>query len=264
MKRRLLITDMDNTLLDSRTRVSRENLDAIRRHVEGGGLFTIASGRAPASVRVFPELLELINAPAITGNGGQVCDLHTGEVFYRKTLPEEAGSLVAAALDQFPLMGAVAYYGAEGFSIFRGNEHTDDLIRREGRPARPDTVEGCPRPWNKSLMTAEHEYMLEVRDFLAPRLNGMGRLVFSEATFLELLPVGVSKGDALKVLLERMGLKAAEAVAMGDAPNDREMLIEAGLGVAVANADAEIKAVADAQVCDHDSHAVRECLERFF
>ena len=53
-------------------------------------------------------------------------------------------------------------------------------------------------------------------------------------------------------------------MAIGDSPNDREMLELAGIGVAVANAAPELKAVADAVVCSNQDHAVRACLEQFF
>ena len=49
MKKRLLVSDMDHTLLDEFSRLSRENLEAIRAHVARGGLFTVATGRAPAA-----------------------------------------------------------------------------------------------------------------------------------------------------------------------------------------------------------------------
>ena len=264
MRKRVLVCDMDNTLLNSASQVSPENLEAIRSHVRAGGYFTIATGRAPAAIRLFPELVELVNLPIVTGNGGQVCDLHSGEVYRRWTLPPEADGLVRAALERFPRMGAVAYYDLDGFCLFRGNEYTAELIHREGRPAVPVTLDEHPRPLNKYLMTECHAYMEEVRAFLAPQVGAVGRLVFSEANFLELLPLGVSKGAALLDLLERSGLDRLETVAMGDAQNDREMLEEAGLGVAVDNADPALKAAADAVVCHHDGPAVRECLERFF
>lgn len=53
-------------------------------------------------------------------------------------------------------------------------------------------------------------------------------------------------------------------MAIGDAPNDREMLRLAGLGVAVSNAAPELRAVADETVCSNEEHGVKMCLERFF
>lgn len=43
--------------------------------------------------RAFPELLPYLNAPVIAGNGGLVCDLHTGEIFYRHSLPGQGWSV---------------------------------------------------------------------------------------------------------------------------------------------------------------------------
>ena len=50
------------------------------------------------------------------------------------------------------------------------------------------------------------------------------------------------------------GIDPAETVAIGDAPNDREMLRLAGLGVAVSNAAPELRAVADETVCSNEEH----------
>ena len=119
-------------------------------------------------------------------------------------------------------------------------------------------------PWNKTLMTQDHETLLEVQAWLDPQLSGLGRTVFSEETYLEILPLGVSKGAALSVILELEGIDPQEVVAVGDALNDKEMLELAGIGAAVANASPELKAAADVQVCSNNENAIRYCLERWF
>ena len=261
---RLLISDMDHTLLREDSSISRANLEAIARHVAGGGLFTVASGRAPAAIRAFPELLPYLNTPVIAGNGGMVCDLHTGEVFYRCSLPEGLEDLVAGLMERFPEMGVAVYSGLDGFYALRTNANIEDLAAREKRPALPATVETAELPWNKALLTQTHAYMLEVEAFLRPRVEGLARIVFSEDTYLEILPLEVSKGAALKLLLERIGVPREQVVALGDAMNDLEMLQYAGTGVAVSNADPALRAAADFVVCSNEEDAVRACLERFF
>ena len=261
MNRHLLVSDMDHTLLDEHSQLSRENLEAIRRHVARGGLFTVATGRAPAAIRVFPELLPCINLPVVTGNGGQVV---ADRILRRWVLPKEVCPIVKEAIARFPRMGAVAYYGLDGFCSFRVTPYVEGLIAKEKRPALPTTVDTSPRPWNKTLMTQDHEALLEVKAWLDPQLPGLGRTVFSEETYLEILPLGVSKGTALSVILEMEGIDSQEVVAVGDAPNDKEMLELAGIGAAVSNAAPELKAVADAVVCSNDQGAVRDCLERWF
>lgn len=265
MKKRLLVADMDHTLLDEKSRLSQENLEAIRRYVEHGGRFTVATGRAPAAIEIFSELLPLINLPAITGNGGQVVDLGRGnQVLWSWTLPEEVYPIMEETMEHFPEMGAVGYYGLDGFCSFRVNPYVEDLIWRERRPAVPTTVAASPKPWNKTLMTQAHDYMEQVQAWLTPRLQGVGRTVFSEETYLEILPLGVSKGAALSRLLEREGIAPGEVVAVGDALNDKEMLELAGLGLAVENAAPELKRVADRVICSNEEHAIRHCLTHFF
>lgn len=265
MKKRLLVCDMDHTLLDESSRLSRENLEAIRAHVARGGLFTVATGRAPAAIRVFPELLPCINLPVVTGNGGQLVDLAGGDKVLRSwVLPPEVRPLMTEVLERFPELGAVAYYGLDGFCSFRVTPYVEGLIAKEKRPALPTTVDTSPWPWNKTLMTQDHEALLEVKAWLDPQLPGLGRTVFSEQTYLEILPLGVSKGAALSVILELEGIDPQEVVAVGDAPNDKEMLELAGIGAAVSNAAPELKAVADAVICSNDEGAVRDCLERWF
>ena len=265
MKKRLLVSDMDHTLLDENTRLLPENLAAIRRHVAAGGLFTVATGRMPAAIRVFPALLPCINLPVITGNGGQVVDLAGGDrVLRRWVLPPAVRPVVREALERFPGLGAVAYYGLEGFCAFRVTDLVEGLIAKEGRQPLSTPVDASPGPWNKTLMTQDHQVLLDVRAWLEPRLAGLGRTVFSEENYLEILPLGVSKGSALAFLLELEGIDPREVVAVGDAPNDREMLELAGVGAAVDNAAPELKAAADAVVCANTQGAVRACLERWF
>lgn len=264
MKHLLLVSDLDHTLLDDRPGVSPENLSAIAAFVAAGGLFTVATGRMPDAIRVFPGLLPYIGLPVVTGNGGQVCDLETGEIFLRRTLPPQVEEIFYALMDAFPLLGAAAYYDLAGFDNLRDSDNIQDLIRREGRPATPRAPRESPKPWNKLLLTQDHAALEAVRLWLTPRLEGLARTVFSEDCFLEILPLGVSKGAALQVILDRAGIAPSAVVAVGDALNDAELLELADVGVAVENACDALKAIADAVVCSNNDHAIRECLARFF
>jgi hypothetical protein len=75
---------------------------------------------------------------------------------------------------------------------------------------------------------------------------------------------GVTKGVALTALADRLGVPAAEVVAFGDMPNDVAMLTWAGLGCAVANAHADVRAAADQVIGDHDEDGVARALVELF
>src|SRR5712691_6017476 len=89
------------------------------------------------------------------------------------------------------------------------------------------------------------------------------RAVQSEPTKLEFLPPGISKGTALRAMLEALGVGVGEVVAVGDNWNDLEMIEAAGLGVAMADAPEEVRARADHVCGTADAEGFRDVLERF-
>ena len=75
IKKLLFVTDLDKTLLDDNAQVPRECLEAAAQFVAQGGLFTVATGRPTRGAMLYPELMELVNLPIITYNGGCIYDV---------------------------------------------------------------------------------------------------------------------------------------------------------------------------------------------
>ncbi len=73
----------------------------------------------------------------------------------------------------------------------------------------------------------------------------------------------VNKGAALQALAEQWGIKAGEVMALGDSINDKEMLVFAGLGVAMANAHPELKEIADYITAPYWEDGAAEAIEKF-
>lgn len=264
MKRRILVADMDGTLLDRRTRISPKNMAALQAHVDKGGYFTVATGRPPASVRMFPGLPALINLPIVSGNGAHIYDLRADKLLRQWLLPPSAEDLAAEVTDAFPELGVVGYCDLDGYLCFHGNDLVDELSEKEGRQPRPAVFHDHPGKLFKFLFTQERPYLEKLRAYLEPKVAGVGRLVFSADVYLELLPLGASKGDALREMLAGQNLSLEETAAIGDAPNDLEMIQAAGLGIAMANAEPVILAHADAIAPDNDHDGVAWALEQFF
>ena len=87
--------------------------------------------------------------------------------------------------------------------------------------------------------------------------------VQSEPVYLEILPRGVSKGEALGAMWRALGLAPAETIAIGDNWNDVEMIEAAGLGVAMGHAPEGVRAKADYVCGTAEEEGVREVIERF-
>lgn len=256
-KGRLLVCDMDGTLLDKSSKVSRENKEALERFTNGGGLFTVATGRMEISV--MPYLTDLpVNVPAILYNGAAIYDFEKRQVLWEDNLLPEVADPVKAVMERYPGIGVQCYHGGRVYYV-RENEYTEAHgIREKFEPIRVG-VDEVPKPWTKVILEWHPEKLKAVEQFL----NGFREpftQVYSEPQFLELLNQGTSKGKALKKLAGMLGRPRPLAVAMGDNLNDIEMVREADIGVAVENARDELKAVADLCCTRHDLNAVAEVI----
>lgn len=247
----MLVTDLDNTLLDEEKNASAEDLAAIRRLTDAGFLFTFATGRGPGSTgRYFVELGA--NVPAIIFNGARIMDFASGRVLFNATLNREPAiraikhakslGLSTIAFGAESCLTEKADYWKSYYEKATGAECllVDDLA--EHSAALPSGME-----LTKLILFSEPERRDEIVGEFT-RAFPEFHIVGTTPNYTEILPFGISKGFALEKLAKYLGVELASIVAVGDAPNDIEMIKCSGLGAAVANADDVVKAYADITV----------------
>lgn len=254
---RLLVSDMDGTLLDSRSNLSMENKLALDRFVAGGGLFTVATGRMEKSVMQYLKDLP-VNVPAIVYNGAAIYDFKADKLLWQDNLPTDVIEPVRKVMEQFPEIGVQVYHGGRTY-FARENKYTDAHMLRENFKPIISRLEDIPHPWFKIILTWDPMKLPMVEEFLKG-FDVPFRQVYSEPQFLELLNENASKGSALHVLTSLLGLNRTCVIAMGDNLNDVELLMEANVGIAVANAHPILKEAADLCCSHHDSNAVAEVI----
>ena len=256
-KGKLLVCDMDGTLLNSRHQVSEENRKALQHFVRNGGLFTVATGRNEISVRDFIHELPIC-APVIVYNGASIYDFPSGRIFWHRYLDNSAKAIVEELMNVFPELGVEVYQGEDIYFV-RENEITFDHLSRETFVPVRIPLSEVPFPWVKVLLAWDNKNLKEVEEYLNKKQLGF-RHVFSEPFFLELLNFEATKGHALKELTGILGIPASSVIAMGDNPNDEELLEFAGTGIAVSNAHDVLKRVANLFCCHHDENAVSQVI----
>ncbi len=281
-KGRLLVCDMDGTLLNSSSKISEGNIKALERFVAGGGMFTVATGRMERSVVPYLDVLP-VNVPAIVYNGAAIYDFKTENILWQADLDTAVAKAVGDAMARFPEISVQVYHGGRTYFVCE-NEHSEaHRIREHLEPVRTD-LDGVPAPWFKIIIAWDPPKLKEVEEFLRGyELGGGGvagkgsgaatkgcdtaisgraafRQVYSEPQFLELLNPSATKGSALKVLTGILGIDRTCVVSMGDNLNDMELIQEAGTGIAVANAHNTLKAAASMCCTDHDNDAVSEVI----
>lgn len=259
MNYRLVIADVDGTLVEHGGPVPREAREAIAEHRAAGGLFTLATGRPAPAVRHYAEELAL-DLPVIVFNGAQVIDPATGRVLYQRTVAMETARR-ALELAQRAAVDALLYLDGE-------------ILVREITPAveaymRKDRITCRAAGDLTAALTGEPPKLLfigpvDVSAAMMERLRSEGcpgvNYVQSETNYIELLPPAVSKGAALEWLAGYLELSLDQVVAIGDQMNDLDMLRRAGLGVAVATAAPGLKREAAYVTRSGPGYAVAEVL----
>jgi Cof subfamily protein (haloacid dehalogenase superfamily) len=256
---RLVALDLDGTTVAHDGTVTARTAEAVRAAGSAGLIVVLATGRPPRFTERTARELGL-TGEAICANGAAI--FHVAE--QRLTDVEPIGAdlvdLVGRLRAELPGLAFAVEWGLE-FALEPGFE--------AGLPEKPrnpnivaDVVELADQEPYKLLAThpdiagAELVEQLEriVGDLVEPSHSGLG--------FLEIAGRGVTKATGLARLCARLGVEAAEVLAIGDNNNDLAMIEWAGWGVAMGNASDEVKAVADEVTASNADDGVALVLER--
>lgn len=261
MKYELLVTDVDGTLIDHDNVIPQRNLEAIERFKQAGGRVAVATGRIAASAQPYVEQVGAVG-PAILYNGGVIYDYATSEMLFDARLDARSVQATLQALEQYSHLDMVVYVGENRYTR-AFTPGIEEFCQRDGVSVTLLPNGTVPlEQVSKLLLIVEPEEQDDLEGLIRqghPNVNA----VLSDRRFLEILPHGISKGAALPVLAERLGVPLDRIVAVGDNPNDITMVQAAGLGVAVANAHPDLKAVADEVVGHCSQGALADVIERF-
>ena len=123
--------------------------------------------------------------------------------------------------------------------------------------------EAVQQPVVKVLMVENPEHLQTVESKLKQQLEGQLSVMRSKPFFLEFTEAGVTKGTSLNQLIQKLGIKREEVIAMGDSYNDQAMIEFAGLGVAMGNAPDDIKEIANYVTDTNMNDGVAKVVEKF-
>lgn len=255
-----LVTDADGTLLTDDKRILGKDRKAIREITQSGGLFTIATGRGVTLARRVAEEAELL-IPAVIFNGAAVYDFAKESFLWKCALPEIADDYIKLLTERFPTLGVEILLDENVYVAATNEWEEKHLAYGCPNPLRCKLDEVPPDNRLKALFVDEPGVIDGVIAFSREQNFSGIHLVRSAPVFYEMLPEGVDKGGGVKKLLELTGINNRYIVAAGDYNNDLEMVREADLGVAVANAEEVVKKAADLTVCDNNSGALWEIVE---
>lgn len=238
---KLLVTDLDGTLLEKGTDVSAANIEAVQQAVAAGVTVSIATGRMyPAALPVAKSLG--VDVPIVTYNGGLIRRV-TGDVLFESTMEP---ALVAEVVDfchsqgwHLQLYNDNRLYFAEYTEASRGYEAAQKMagetVGWDGLKQRTDRVHKLVSITGSAEETAER-----VKTFTEHFCDRVAA-VRSNPTYMEINSPGITKASGVRRLTEALGVPLDETIVLGDSFNDLPMMQVAGTSVAMGNAEPAVK-----------------------
>lgn len=257
-----LFSDLDGTLFSSDRTVSLGNRSALERFVAGGGLFGIATGRAPRNaLTLLPDVP--INTWSVVLNGTEAFDYRTNTVALSRSLSQlRMAGFLHEVLDTWPQVNVLVCSESSLYFLSAPAARNRDFFDSH-QPCQAATLETVLQyPWLKCLLCAPRPILKQMEEYaVRTGVTETADRVYTAVDYLEFLPKGVHKGRCLEDL-RRMGeLAGRTIVAVGDWTNDLELLQAADVAVAPANALPEIKALCDYVTVSNNDDAIAAVID---
>ncbi len=271
MEKRMLFMDLDGTLLNDRKEITDRNRQALEQALNRGHGVIITTGRPLKSALDQAHKLGLDKPGCylIAYNGAVIYDWAQETQIFSRTLPY---GTVRKVYEKVNPMG-IHIQTYDSWTVVVEPRCDDAAVRRycgligmEHRVVSDVRTDLKEEPVKILLIDYEDKTeLLKAERWLLETMAEEVDCFFSCDQYLEVVPKGMSKGEAIAMLCQMFGVDISNAVAVGDAANDLSMIARAGIGVAMANGTDEVKAIANYITQRDNNHdGIAEVVDRFF
>lgn len=256
--------DLDGTLTNEDKVITPRTYEALMDAQRKGIRLILASGRPPYGMQPLCKQLQMDQYGGImlAYNGGHTERCDNGEVLTEIKLDDTLLPEVYEFQKKYNMV-LMTYFGEHIYT----EDDTDQYVLQSSKNNKmsvikvSDFVADAPRPINKCLMVGDPSVAPLCEKELTEYFDGRLNICRSTPYFIEILPLGIDKGDALKELMPLLGSSTDELMAFGDSFNDINMLRVAGIGVAMGNAEDEVKAVANHVTLSNEQDGIAEAIK---
>ncbi|WP_213087332.1 Cof-type HAD-IIB family hydrolase [Niallia circulans] len=269
--------DVDGTLTNNEKVISAKTKEILLKAQKAGAILVLASGRPTSGLRDLAKELEMEkhHGLLVSFNGSKVVDCETDEVLFNETMTVEQGQAVLEHMKKFeviPMIDKDNYmYVNDVFNneiTYNGN--LINIMKYESRGGKyklsevDDLAAFADYRLNKILTAGSDDYLQKhYKEMMEPFKDTLN-CVFTAPFYFEFTAQGIDKAKALDTVLIPRGYKKEEMIAFGDGHNDATMVEYAGIGVAMANAVDDLKAVADEVTRSNEEDGIAFTLRKYF
>ena len=255
---KLIASDLDGTIIDDKRKISQENFKAIADLNKANIPFVVCTGKTYC---ISKDICKDLNANyGIFGNGSQIVNLSTGEEIARNILNYDEinicisiakkrklhihayteDSIITQNLEYMDLRNSILFPSQIKIKIVK---NISEYIKKE-RPTILKLVISSKNNIEELKVELEKRTSLSIV-CISKTGKYKDKIIDKEYEYLDISPLNVSKGKALKILEDYLKLPKENILSIGDNINDIDMFRESGIGAAVNNAYDEVKSVAN-------------------
>ncbi|MGT2907314.1 Cof-type HAD-IIB family hydrolase [Streptococcus dentiloxodontae] len=265
----LIAFDMDGTLLTSQKTIAPSSLEAIKRAHAARKQVALSTGRFLSELAIYKEQLEGIRY-GVLASGALVYDFEKEQILSQQMLPSRIIDKIRAIAEPENVM-VMGMIDGQGYLQRSHLEAIADYHMEDYAPLYQQTAVLVDDIYE--LLTKERDNFAKI-DMYYLRADERDRaydelsteniaVVKAEESGLEITAKGVEKGQGLAFLAQQLAIPLSQIIAVGDANNDESMIREAGLGIAMGNANAMIRDTADVLVSDNDSGGCAQAIDDY-
>ena len=285
---KLIAIDLDGTMLNSYGVVTENTKNAIKRTIQKGIDVIIASGRPIDSIKTIANEIGSKNY-FIAGNGALIYDIQKDENLYENYLNKEKVLEIIKMCEENSISYNVYTDKTILAKVLKYNVlyyYKENLKKSEDKQTHINIVENmydyiskmneekflkitiCDE--NKSVFQSIIKKLNEIENIEVLDVSHMSRKVIQQGTeeipieyyYTEISSKNVDKWYAIEYLISKLNIKREEVIAIGDNINDKKMIEEAGLGIAMGQSSPLIKEIADDITSSNEEDGVAKALDK--
>lgn len=286
---KLVAVDLDGTMLNSFGDITENTKQVIKEKIKDGKEIIIASGRSIDSIKTIAEEIGSENF-FIAGNGSIIYDIKKDKIIYEKYIPKNKALQIMKMCEENSIFYTVYTKNAIVTSSLQYNVlyyYKENLKKEENKKTSITIVENiCEYVKNmsdekvmkilvadntKSIFNSIIKKVRNIKDVEVLDVSHMSRKIIRHGTeeipieyyYTEISMQNVDKWSAIEYLIKRIEIKKEEVIAIGDNMNDKKMIENAGLGIAMKGSMPEVLEAANYVTSSNNEEGVASALQKF-
>ncbi len=265
MKFDLVISDFDGTLGHVPGEIEPETVAAIKDYVARGGIFTIITGRSFSSIK---EICDRYGIDAVVGcfQGARIADVKTCEYLFSSGIDYR---MAARVIDDFTAADMPVIAWVEDTLLFSQDSfysamytYSENVIYKKVPDVKAAVLE-MKKPASKVCAVCGEDETSALTARFAKKYEGVLTVNSGAKRLIEVIDPRFDKGFAVRFLAEKYGVPYDKIMTIGDSTNDLELVKGEWYGVAVGDADPELKKVAKEVTVEYKDKPVKALLEKY-